>query len=105
MVLSSPSKAADFDLPGIDNKNHTLIEFKDKKALVVVFSCNHCPYVQAYEDRMIQLQREYGDKGLQIVAINANDSTNYPEDGFESMQQRAKEKKFNFPYLRDESQK
>lgn len=96
--------AADFSLPGVDGKTHSLKEFASAKALVVVFSCNHCPYVQAYEDRMIAVQRDYAAKGVQLVAINANDADNYPEDGFEEMAKRAKAKEFNFPYLRDESQ-
>lgn len=97
-------KAQDFNLPGVDGKNHSLSEFKDKKALITVFSCNHCPYVQAYEDRLIDIQKDYGPKGAQVVAINSNESDNYPEDSFENMAARAKMKKFNFPYLRDESQ-
>lgn len=98
------SPAVDFELKGVDGKNYSLKSFGDKKAIVVVFSCNHCPYVQAYEDRMVQLQRDYGPRGLTLVAINSNDETNYPEDSFPNMVKRAKEKKFNFSYLRDETQ-
>ena len=96
--------APDFSLPGTDGRIYTLASFKDNKAVVVVFSCNHCPYVQAYEDRMIALQAEYGPKGAQLVAVNSNDAVNYPEDSFEMMARRAKDKGFNFPYLFDESQ-
>jgi thiol-disulfide isomerase/thioredoxin len=73
-------------------------------ALVVIFSCNHCPYVKAYEERIIFLQSEYAPKGVQVVAINSNDDQNYREDSFEEMIKRYKEKQFNFLYLRDETQ-
>ena len=97
--------APDFDLPGVDGKNHSLNSFKEKPVLVVIFSCNHCPYVVAYEDRMVSIQRDYAAKGVQFVAINSNDDKAYPEDSFPEMVKRAREKGFNFPYLRDESQK
>ncbi len=102
LPLGSP--AVDFHLRGIDDKFYSLKDFSDKKALAVVFSCNHCPYVQAYESRMVQLQQDYLPKGVTLVAINSNDERNYPEDSFPNMVTRAKEKGFNFPYLRDESQ-
>ncbi len=97
-------KAPDFDLPGIDGNNYSLSDFKDKKVLIVIFTCNHCPYAQAYEDRLIALQNELKDKGVAFIAINPNDDKNYPEDNFENMVKRAIEKAFNFPYLRDKSQ-
>ncbi len=96
--------APDFSLAGVDKQTYGLNSFSDKQALVVVFSCNHCPYVQAYEDRLIAIQRDYADRGVQVVAINSNDDVNYPEDGFDSMVTRATTKGFNFPYLRDASQ-
>jgi peroxiredoxin len=97
--------APDFDLPGVDGKRYSLSSFKAKPVLVVIFSCNHCPYVKAYEDRMVSIQRDYADQGVQLVAINSNDDKAYPEDSFPEMVKRSKEKGFNFPYLRDESQK
>ncbi len=96
--------AIDFELKGTDGKTYRLSSFKDKKAVVVVFSCNHCPYVQAYEPRMIQVQQDYTPKGVTLVGINSNDDRNYPEDSYPNMVKRAKEKGLNFPYLRDESQ-
>lgn len=102
-TLKIGSPAPNFNLPAVDGNTYSLDSFKDKDALIVIFSCNHCPYVRAYEDRIIQIQNDYKDK-LQIVAINSNDTTNYPEDSFEEMIKRAKEKNFNFPYLRDETQ-
>lgn len=97
--------APDFNLPGVDGKNYTLNSLKDKKIVVVLFTCNHCPYVQAWEDRLISIQKDYGPRGVQLVGINANETKNYPEDSFDKMVIRAREKKFNFPYLRDEDQK
>ncbi|MDH7605614.1 MAG: thioredoxin family protein [Melioribacter sp.] len=102
-TLKIGSPAPYFKLSAVDGNVYSLDSFKDKEALIVIFSCNHCPYVRAYEDRIIQIQNDYKDR-LQIVAINSNDTTNYPEDSFEEMIKRAKEKNFNFPYLRDETQ-
>ena len=102
--LNIGDKGIDFDLPGVDGKNHSLGGFKDKKAVVVTFTCNHCPYAKAYEDRLVALQSDYESKGVALVAINSNEDKNYPDDGFDHMVERAKEKGFNFPYLRDESQ-
>jgi len=97
--------APDFSLPGVDGRTYGVGSFADKLVLVVVFSCNHCPYVQAYEDRLVAIQRDYADLGVQLVAINSNDDLNYPEDSFENMVVRAKAKRYNFPYLRDASQR
>ena len=102
--LKIGDKALPFNLPGVDGLNHSLEEFSGRPAVVVIFSCNHCPYVRAWEDRMVEIQKDYASGGVQLVAINANDAMKYPEDSFEKMKQRANEKGFNFPYLRDESQ-
>jgi len=95
-------QAPGFSLEGTDGNTWSLADFAGAKALVVVFSCNHCPYVQAYEERLVALQRDYPD--ARLVAINSNDASSHPEDGFDAMVERAKSKRFNFPYLRDESQ-
>ncbi|MBI4386701.1 MAG: thioredoxin family protein [Elusimicrobia bacterium] len=97
--------APDFSLKGTDGKTYSLDSFRDAKALVVVFSCNHCPYVKAYEDRMVRIQGDYLAKGVRLAVINSNDDVGYPEDSFDEMVRRAEEKRFNFPYLRDDSQK
>lgn len=102
--LPMGSKAHDFNLPGIDGADHSLASYNDAKILVIVFMCNHCPYVQAVISRLIQLQEDFKNKGVQFVGINANESDNYPEDGFEKMPEYAKEWGMNFPYLRDETQ-
>jgi peroxiredoxin len=104
VILDLGSSAPEFRLPGTDGQEHALADYAAAKALAVVFSCNHCPYAQAYEGRFVQLQRELGPQGFQLLAINSNDAVGYPEDGFDAMVARAKEKGFNFPYLRDESQ-
>ncbi|MBI4051739.1 MAG: thioredoxin family protein [Elusimicrobia bacterium] len=103
-VLKIGDKAPDFFLKGVDGKTYSLKNFSSAKALVVVFSCNHCPYVQAYEDRMIQIQKDYAGKGVQFILINSNEDKNYPEDSFENMVKRSNEKQYPFPYLRDASQ-
>jgi len=95
--------AIDFSLPGVDGATHALAQY-DEPALAVVFSCNHCPYVQAWEGRLIALQREYGDRGFRLVAVSANDADRYPEDSFDAMRERARRQAYNFDYLYDESQ-
>lgn len=94
--------APTFSLPGVDGKDHSLDDYRDARAVVVVFTCNHCPYAIAVEDRLIALQAEYGPRGVQLIAISAND---HPSDTFDKMRQRAQDKGFNFPYLHDESQR
>lgn len=100
--LKIGDKAPDFkDLPGVDGKKHSLSDYADAKIVVVVFTCNHCPVARAYEDRIIQFQKDYKDKGVQVVGINVN---NIPPDRLDKMIERAKQKGFNFPYLYDETQ-
>ncbi|MDQ7817442.1 MAG: thioredoxin family protein [Melioribacteraceae bacterium] len=101
--LTLGSKAPNFNLPATDGKLYSLDSFKNKRFLIVIFSCNHCPYVQAYEDRIIEIQKDFNEF-LNVVAISSNETVNYPEDSFEKMKERAELKKFNFPYLWDESQ-
>jgi peroxiredoxin len=104
MTLTLGTEAPTFDLPGVDGRNHTLDEYADATALALVQSCNHCPYVRAWEGRMIELQREYGPRGFRLVAISSNDADSYPEDSFEEMRSRASQQGFNFDYLYDEDQ-
>ena len=98
------TKASPFNLPGVDGRYYSLETFKDKKVLCIIFSCNHCPYVQAVEDRINQIAKDYVNKSFALVAINPNDEKSYPEDSFENMKIRASQRGFVFPYLRDESQ-
>jgi len=95
----------DFTLPATDGDTYHASEIAQKsKALAVVFTCNHCPYARAWEDRINQIARDYAGQGVFLLAINANDATKYPGDSFEQMVKRATEKQFVFPYLQDESQ-
>jgi len=96
--------APGFNLKGVDGRMHSLDDYADKKAVVVVFTCNHCPTAVQYEDRLVELQRDYAPKGVQLIAINPNEDKGHPTDSFDHMVQRAKDKGFCFPYLRDESQ-
>lgn len=97
-------KAMNFKLKNIDDKIVSLSDFEDEKGVVVIFTCNHCPYSVAYEDRIIALDKKYKELGYPVVAINPNDPISYPEDSFENMKKRAKEKGFTFPYIFDENQ-
>jgi peroxiredoxin len=102
-VLSIGDTAPAFEkLIGTDDKPHSLADFKQAKAVVVVYTCNHCPVAQAYEDRLMALQKEYQGKGVQLVAINVN---NNEADKLEAMKERSGIKNFNYPYLYDASQK
>ncbi|GGG75645.1 hypothetical protein GCM10007415_04090 [Parapedobacter pyrenivorans] len=109
-TLSIGSKAPDFNLQGVDDKRYTLDSFKDAKLLVIVFTCNHCPTAQAYENRIIAFTSAYASKGVQVVAISPNadaavrfDELGYTDlnDSFEEMKIRYKDKGYNFPYLYD----
>jgi peroxiredoxin len=104
MSLTLATEAPPFHLPGVDGRNHSLDDYADAPLLAVVWSCNHCPYVIAWEGRMMALQDEYGDRGFRLVAINSNDAENYPADSFDAMKERARERGFNFDYLYDEDQ-
>ena len=94
----------DFLLLSVDGKTFARDDFRDAKALVVMFICNHCPYVQAVEDRIIQLHRDYASRGVQLVGICSNDPTDYPDDRPERLLSRWREKRYGFPYLIDEPQ-
>jgi len=98
-------KATDFKLKNVDEKMVSLANFKSAKGFVIIFTCNHCPYSIAYEDRIIALDKKYKEKGFPVIAINPNNPEISKGDDFASMQQRAKDKSFTFPYLFDDGQK
>lgn len=101
--IGQPAPA--FSLPGVDGKTYNLEDYRGKvKAMLVIFSCNHCPWVIKYEERMIDIGKSFRGKGLGYVAINVNDTVRYPQDSFEQMKKRAATKGYTFPYLFDESQ-
>ena len=94
----------DFRLPSVEGHVVARDDFRDRPVLVVMFICNHCPYVQAVEDRIVALAREYGPRGVQFVGVCSNDPTNYPDDAPARLLARSREKGYGFPYLVDESQ-
>lgn len=98
-------EATDFKLKNIDGKTVSLNDFKAAKGFIVIFTCNHCPYAKKYEDRIIELDKKYKSQGYPVIAINPNDPAVQPEDSYQKMIERAKEKGFTFPYLMDEGQK
>ncbi len=98
-------KATDFSLKNIDGKMVSLSDYPDAKGFIVIFTCNHCPYAVAYEDRIIELDKKYKKLGYPVIAINPNDPAVQPQDSFDKMKIRANEKNFEFPYLFDEGQK
>jgi len=97
-------KAPDFALSGVDGKTYTLADVKGDKGTLVVFMCNHCPYVLAILERLIRDIKDLQAQGIGVVAINANDPQQYPDDSFANMVKMAKQHDFSFPYLFDESQ-
>lgn len=104
MSIAIAQTAPSFSLPGVDGRDHSLDDYGVASSLVLVQSCNHCPYVQAWEGRLIAIQQEYAERDVRIVAISSNDVASHPEDSFEQMQVRARKQGFNFDYLYDESQ-
>jgi len=96
--------ARDFNLKNIDGKMVSLEGIKKAKGYIVIFTCNHCPYAVAYEDRIIALHKKYAKQGYPVIAINPNDKDRQPQDSYDNMKKRAKSKKFPFVYLYDETQ-
>jgi peroxiredoxin len=97
-------KAADFKLKNTDGKYVSLSDYPNTKGFIVIFTCNHCPYAQAYQDRIISIEKKYKALGYPVIAISPNDPGIVPEDSYENMIARAKEKGYTFPYLIDETQ-
>ena len=104
MSTTIPQTAPSFTLPGVDGRDHSLDDYRDARALVLVQSCNHCPYVRAWEGRLNAIQQDYADRDVRIVAISSNDAASHPEDSFDEMQTRAQKQGFTFDYLYDEDQ-
>ena len=104
-TLEIGAKAPDFSLPATDGKTYKLSDFKDAKALVIFFTCNHCPYVKGSDEVTRQTAEKYMKKGVKFVGINSNSENTHPEDSFELMVERMKVNKFPWVYLRDKTQK
>ncbi len=96
--------AISFSLKNVDGSTVSLSDYSDQKGVILVFTCNPCPFAKAYEQRIIQLDHKFAKQGFPVVAINPNDPALSPEDTFESMKARAEEKEYPFPYLKDETQ-
>jgi peroxiredoxin len=103
-MLALGTQAPDFTLPDTEGNMISRPDFADRKGLLVMFICNHCPYVQHVRDELARLGREYQEKGIGVVAINANDVANYPEDRPEKMKEEKEKAGYTFPYLYDETQ-
>jgi peroxiredoxin len=109
MAVTTPATALGknmppFHLPGVDGRTYQSGDFTNAELLLVVFTCNHCPYAQAVEDRIISLQYDYPQAQMQLVAICSNDAGEYPEDALPKLAERWRSKKMPFAYLHDESQ-
>lgn len=94
-------EVSDFSLRNIDGQNVSMADYSSAKGFIVVFTCNHCPFSKAYEDRVIALDKNFSTKGFPVLAINPNDPMAYEEDSFENMKTRASQKGYTFPYLED----
>lgn len=97
-------KAEDFKLKNVDGQYVSLSDYEHAKGFIVVFTCNGCPYAKAYQDRILELDKKYSNKGYPVVAINPNDTEMKPDDSLEAMKKRSEDKGFTFPYLKDDSQ-
>lgn len=103
-MVALKTKAPDFFLPDHNNVKHSLNDFSDSKAYLIMFICNHCPYVVHIRDAMVGLANDFKKKQIAVIAINSNDIEEYPEDNLENMKRYAEQYNYNFPYLYDESQ-
>jgi len=101
--LKTGDSAPDFELLGIDDKKHKLSDYREKEGTLIIFMCNHCPYVKAKFEAFNELYEKFGDK-VRIIGINSNDAKDYPEDSFENMKKTAREKALKFDYLVDLTQ-
>src|SRR3989344_2828834 len=103
-ILKKGEKAPAFSLPATDGNTYSLSDFKGKKAILIIFMCNHCPYVVPKVKEMKRIAADFKDKNLVVIGINSNEDENYPEDSFDNMKLYSQKWGLNFHYLRDESQ-
>lgn len=104
MTIALTDSVPAFTLPGTDGRTHSLADYADATLLVLIQTCNHCPYAQAWEGRISAIQSDYAGRGVRIVAINSNDAVSHPEDSFPEMVARAAAQSYTFDYLYDEDQ-
>ena len=102
--LKPGDNAVEFSLKNVDGTTVSLSDYSDQKGVIVIFTCNPCPFAKAYEQRIIALHQSYASQGFPVVAINPNDDEISPDDTFDKMKERAKEEEYPFPYLKDETQ-
>jgi peroxiredoxin len=103
-MIGIGEQAPSFELPDTEGQPQSLSDGNGAPATVVVFTCNHCPYALAWQDRIADAARDYAERGVRFLAINSNDAERYPRDSYEAMQQRVREEDWPLPYLHDESQ-
>lgn len=104
MTISIGDTAPDFELPDTDGRNWSVADSDGANATVVVFTCNHCPYARAWHDRLADAARDYADRGVRFLAINANDGDRYPRDSYQAMKDRVAREEWPMPYLHDATQ-
>jgi peroxiredoxin len=104
MTLSLGSEAPDFSLPDTEGQTWSVAQADDARASVIVFTCNHCPYALAWHDRLLDVARDYADRGVRFLAVNSNDAERYPRDSYEAMRDRVAREDWPMPYLHDASQ-
>jgi peroxiredoxin len=104
MTIALTDSPPAFTLPGTDGHVHSLADYANATALVLIQTCNHCPYAQAWEGRISTIQSDYAARGVRVVAINSNDAVSHPEDSFSEMVARSAERAYTFDYLHDEDQ-
>lgn len=93
-----------FSLPNVDGRTVSLDDYPDAKGFIIIFTCNHCPYAVPYELRLKEIHDRFADRGFPLITISSNDAVKYPQDSFDLMKVRAKQREWQFPYLYDESQ-
>jgi len=101
LSIGDPAPKTDVKMKNVDGRELSIADVAGPKGTLVIFSCNHCPFVKAWESRIAEIGNTYREKGVGVIAINSNDPNAYPEDGYEQMQQRAKDRGFRFPYVVD----
>jgi peroxiredoxin len=101
LAIGDPAPGTDVKMKNVDGKEVTIAQMMGEKGALVVFTCNHCPWAKAWEERIVDIGNSFAAKGVGVIAVNSNDPTDYPDDGYEAMQAKSKERKMVFPYVVD----